>query len=117
MKDILGKDNDSYRNRIEFQLTPEMNWLNIEIDHVKPICMLNIYNDDEIRECFNWKKIQTLIKAIDKKEGNDFFSIISYILLRSINFQLYMKKDNIQTSINETYSKPPGKNYPTNKFL
>ena len=36
-RDILGIDIDLYRKWLEFQFTPEMNWSNIEIDHVKPL--------------------------------------------------------------------------------
>ena len=42
-------------------MTPEMNWSNFEIDHVKPICVFDISNDEELRECFNWKKTQLLL--------------------------------------------------------
>ena len=33
---ILGVDNDTYRMRTEYQLTTEMKWSTIEIEHVKP---------------------------------------------------------------------------------
>ena len=36
-KDILGIDIILYRKWIEIQMTPDMNWSNREIDHVKPI--------------------------------------------------------------------------------
>ena len=41
-KEILGIDIDTYRKWIERQTTPEMNWSNIEIDHVKPVCMFDV---------------------------------------------------------------------------
>ena len=41
-RDILGIDIDTYKKWLEFQFTPEMNWSNIEIDDVKPICMFNL---------------------------------------------------------------------------
>ena len=37
--DILGIDFGTYRKCIEWQMTPEMNWTNIEIDPVKTICL------------------------------------------------------------------------------
>ena len=40
--EILGIDIDLYRKWLEFQYTPEMDWENIEIVHVKPIYMLYI---------------------------------------------------------------------------
>ena len=44
-KEILGIDVNVYRKWIEGEMTPEMNWSNIEIDHVKPICMFDISKD------------------------------------------------------------------------
>ena len=52
-----------------FQFTSEMNWLNIEIDHVKPICLFDISEDKVLRECFNWKNTQPLLKEILKQKG------------------------------------------------
>ena len=62
LKKFLGIDIDTFKKRIEFQMTPEMNWYNIEIDHGKPICMFEVSKDEEIREVFIWKNFQPLIK-------------------------------------------------------
>ena len=51
-------DCDSYRKRIEFQFTPGMNWTDIEIQHVKAICLIDVSKDEELREAFNWKTTQ-----------------------------------------------------------
>ena len=53
MKEILGIDIETYKKWLEFQFTPEMNWSNIEIDHVKPICMFDVSKDEELKEAFN----------------------------------------------------------------
>ena len=45
-KDILGINTNTYKRWIEFQLSREMNWSNIEIDHVKPICLFNVSDDE-----------------------------------------------------------------------
>ena len=52
-KDILGIDFNLYRKWIESQTTPEMNWTNIELDHIKLIFMFDVSKDDELREEFN----------------------------------------------------------------
>ena len=62
-KEILGIDVDTYRKWIEFQFTPEMNWYNIEIDHIKPICMFDVSNDEELNKAFSWKKYSTLTQT------------------------------------------------------
>ena len=61
-KDILVIDIDTYKKWLEFQFTPEMNWSNIQIDHVKPICSFDVSEDEEIKEAFNWKNTQPLLK-------------------------------------------------------
>ena len=43
-------------------MTPEMNWSNIEMDHVKPIGMFDVSKDEELREAFCWKNTQPLIE-------------------------------------------------------
>ena len=34
-------------------MTPGMNWTNIEIDHVKPICMFDLSKEEELGEAFS----------------------------------------------------------------
>ena len=46
-----------------------MSWTNIEIDHVKPICLLDVSKDEELREAFSWKNTQTLLKHDHQKKG------------------------------------------------
>ena len=48
-KEILGTDIETYRKWIKCQLTPEMNWSNIEMDHVKPICMFDLSRDEILK--------------------------------------------------------------------
>ena len=49
-----------------------MNWSNIDIDHVKPICMFNVSNNDESKEAFDWKKTQPLLKHDPQLKGIKF---------------------------------------------
>ena len=53
-------------------MIPEMNWSNIEIDHVKPICILNISDVEEIKLAFNWKNTQPLLKEVPSHKGVKF---------------------------------------------
>ena len=66
-KELLGIDIENYRKWIEWQFTPEMNWTNIELDHIKPICMFDLSKDEELREAFNWRNTQPLLKFIRKR--------------------------------------------------
>ena len=70
--DILGIDIETYKRWIESQMTPEMNWSTIQIDHVKAICLFDISKDEQIREAFNWKSTQPLLKHDHQKKGTKF---------------------------------------------
>ena len=71
-EDILGVDIDLYRKWIEYQMTPEINWSNIEIDHVKAIYLFDVSKDEELKEAFNWKNSQPLLKHDHQKKGTKF---------------------------------------------
>ena len=68
-REILGIDTDTYKKWIEWQITPETNWSNIEIDHVKTFCLFDVSEDEEIREAFNWKNTQPLLKEVHQQKG------------------------------------------------
>ena len=62
--DILGLDIDTYRKWIEYQMTPEMNWLNIEIDQIGVISLFDVSGEEELQEVCYWKNTQHLPKGI-----------------------------------------------------
>ena len=78
-KDILGIDIETYKKWIEYQMTPEMNWSNIEIDHVKAICLFDVSKDEELRKAFIWKNTQSLLKEDHQRKGIKF-NFIDYQL-------------------------------------
>ena len=53
--DTLGIDFKTSRKWIEFQMTPDMNWKNIDIDRVRPISSFPITDGEQLKEPFNWK--------------------------------------------------------------
>ena len=71
-KEILGIDIETYKKWIEWQMTPDMTWDNIEIDHVKAICLFDIANDEQLREAFNWRNTQPLLKKDHQQKGIKF---------------------------------------------
>ena len=71
-KDILGIDVETYRKWIEWQMTPDMTWDNIEIDHVRPISSFHISDDEQLKEAFNWRNTQPLLKEIHQKKGTKY---------------------------------------------
>ena len=44
-RSILDIDIDTYKKWIEFQMTPHITWDNTEIDHMKPICLIDVSKD------------------------------------------------------------------------
>ena len=66
---ILGIDLETCRKWIEWQFPPDMNWRNIEIDHVKPICLFDVFEDEEIKEAFSMKNTQPPLKNFLSKKG------------------------------------------------
>ena len=50
-------------------MTPDMSWDNIDIDHVKAFCLFDVSNDEELKEAFNWKNTQPLLKHDHQQKG------------------------------------------------
>ena len=71
-RNILGIDIETYRKWIEYRMTPEMNWSNIEIDHIKAICLFDVSKDEELKEAFSWKNTQPLLKHDHQLKGTKF---------------------------------------------
>ena len=71
-KDILGIVIETYRRLIEYQFTTEMSWSNTEIDHVRPICSLDVSKDEELREAFTWVNTQPLPKEVRSRKGSKY---------------------------------------------
>ena len=84
---ILGIDLDTYRKWIEFQFTPEMNWSIIEIDNVKPICMFDVSDNEQLKEAFNWKNTQPLLQRDNQQKGIKFnFLDYQYQFIKAYRF-------------------------------
>ena len=86
-KEFIGMDVDSYRKWIDYQMTPEMNWTNFEIDHLRPISSFDISKDEELREAFNWKNTQPFLKHDHHEKGTKYkFSDYQLQFIRSYQF-------------------------------
>ena len=71
-KDVLGMDIESYKRCIEWQMIPEMKWGNFFIDHVRCISSFDISKDEELKEAFNWKNTQPLLKEDNLEKGKNY---------------------------------------------
>ena len=50
-------------------MTPDMTWVNIEIDHVRPISLFDISDDEQLKKAFNWRNTQPSLKKFHQKKG------------------------------------------------
>ena len=57
--EILGIGINLYRKWIEWQMTRDMTWDNIEVDHIKVVCSFDVSKDEDLKEAFNWRKHTT----------------------------------------------------------
>ena len=78
-KDKLGIDINTYKCWREFHMTPEMKWSNIEIGHVKPICLFDVSKDEEVKLAYSWKNTQPLLKN-DHRQKVIKFNFLDYQL-------------------------------------
>ena len=63
-----------------------MNWSNIQIDSAKPNISFDISKDEKLREVFNWKNMQSILKIENlQKVENLIFLNIGRSLLGLIN--------------------------------
>ena len=56
-----------------------MTWNSIEIEHVKPICMFDVTQDDELKVAFSWKNTQPLLKQ-DHHQKRTNYNFLDYQL-------------------------------------
>ena len=69
---ILGTDIETYKRWISFQMSPEMNWSNNHIDHVKPFCLFDLSKHEELKEAFRWENTMPLLIEDNLKKGNKY---------------------------------------------
>ena len=97
----MGVDIDTYRNWIEWQIAPQMNWTNIEIDHVKPICMFDVSKDEELKEAFPWKNTQPLLKEVHSQNGVKItFLVFQLQFIKAYQFLKSNEEDRLNETIN-----------------
>ena len=46
--------------------------MNIELDHVKPICMFDVSKDEELGGAINWKNTRPLLREVHQQKGIRF---------------------------------------------
>ena len=70
----LGCNLEEYKEYLEKQFIPEMNWSNHgefwEIDHIIPCTSFDLTNEENIYKCFNYKNTQPLTVFENRSKGD-----------------------------------------------
>ena len=69
-----------------------MNWSIIEIAHMRPIYLLDVSIDEQLKKAFSWKNTQPLLKRVHHRKGAKF---------KFLDFQLQFNKIYQYLRINE----------------
>ena len=85
--DILGIGFIVFRKWIEIQMTPDMNWKSIDIDHVEPFSAFDTCDEEQSKEAFNWKNTQPLLEKVHQQKGVKF-NLLDYRLQLIKAYQL-----------------------------
>ena len=67
----------------------EMTWRNIHIDHIKPVSVFDLDNQDEFINCCNYTNLQPLLAEINLKKYNKWNDISDDFWLKNIIHQEY----------------------------
>lgn len=75
--ELLGCSKEEFIFHIENKFLPEMNWNNYgkkgwHVDHIKPVSLFDLSNENEMRECWNYKNLQPLWWFDNIKKGNKY---------------------------------------------
>lgn len=79
MRSLLGVDVFTVREWVESNFIDGMSWQNYGkvwvIDHIVPLRLFDMFNDDDMRLCWHYKNLMPLYKKDnEKKQGNVFFA-------------------------------------------
>jgi hypothetical protein len=73
-KELLGCTILYYKKWLEYQFTEEMTWNNYgsywHIDHVKPCISFDMSDEEEQKECFNWKNTRPMRVSDNLSKGH-----------------------------------------------
>ena len=71
-EDLLGISFNEFKKYVEFLMTANMKWNNIELDHVHPPSSFDLTNPNQLKEASHYSNIQPLLKWDNRSEGFKF---------------------------------------------
>ena len=89
---LLEISYSEFRNYVEYLMTPDMNWLNIQLDHVRPLSSFDLKDYEQLKEATHYTNIQPLL-AKDNRSKSD----------RYHEFDLWLQSENLYNYENYKY--------------
>ena len=71
-EELLGISFKEFRDYIEFMMTGDMNWGNIDLDHVRPLSSFDLTDPEQLKEASHYSNIQPLLKKENRRKGNRY---------------------------------------------
>jgi len=68
--EYLGCDSEYFMDYMKCKMTPEMNFNNIHIDHIKPVSKFDLDNHDEFLKCCHFTNMQPLLATDNLEKSN-----------------------------------------------
>ena len=72
-EDLIGVSMDQIKKELESKFKPGMTWDNYgkwHIDHIKPQCLFDFTNEEDIKKCWSLDNLQPLWAEENLKKGN-----------------------------------------------
>lgn len=91
VRDYLGTDINSVKKWVESHFLEGMTWENYcdvwVTDHIVPLRMFNLFDENDLKICWHYKNLMPLFKEDNlKKEGNVFFAYELLLSLKDKDF-------------------------------
>ena len=71
-EDLLGISYSEFKNYIEFLMTDDMDWLNIHLDHVRPLSSFDLKDIEQLKEASHYTNIQPLLAKDNLLKGDRY---------------------------------------------
>jgi hypothetical protein len=109
IKEYLGNDLAGLREWIESNFLEGMTWENYGeywvVDHIVPMRLFNLFDEDELKLCYHYKNLMPLLKRDNQnKEGNLFFCYELLFWLKEKDFFYQKLFDRIQDEVHRMSS-------------
>ena len=69
---LLGISYSEFKNYIEFLMSDEMKWNNIELDHVRPLSSFDLKDIEQLKEASHYSNIQPLLAKDNRIRSNNY---------------------------------------------